>query len=104
MSLHGKANCFIIWYKVINPMEKMKLLPPDEQAYMERLFVRCPEMTEKSMTLRKVEKGRNFVTAGELCQSIFLILKGGRWELICRFLKKVYAFKEFGPRQVSGRI
>lgn len=104
MSLHRRANCFIMWYKVINPMEKMKLLPPDEQAYMERLFVRCPEMTEKNMTLRKVEKGRNFVTAGEPCRSIFLILKGRALGIDMQIPEKMYAFKEFGPGRFLGEF
>ncbi len=85
-------------------MEKIKLLPKDEQEYMYRLFANCPEEIKNSLSIRNVERGRSFVLSGEPCNNIFIILKGKAVGIDMQLPEKIYKFKEFGPGRFLGEF
>lgn len=85
-------------------MEPVKLLPSKEQEYMNRLFAGCPEEIKNRMAIRKVEKGRSILLAGEPCESIFIILKGRAIGIDVQLPEKIYEFKEFGPGRFLGEF
>lgn len=85
-------------------MEYMKLLPTNEQEYMNRLFANCPQEVKNRMCIRNVERGRSFVVAGNPCESIFIILKGRAIGIDMQLPEKVYEFKEFIPGRFLGEF
>ncbi len=98
------GNSCILCLEVMNSMEQIKLLPSNEQEYMNRLFAECPEEIKNCMNVQRVEKGRSFVIAGEPCKSIFIILKGRAMGIDVQLPEKIYEFKEFGPGRFLGEF
>lgn len=88
----------------MNSMEKMKLLPLKEQAYMKQLFAYCTKEIKDSMFVAEVEKGCNFIVQGEKCKYIFIILRGRAKGIDRQVQGKVYVFKEFLPGRVLGEF
>ncbi len=86
----------------MNSMEKIKLLPLEEQKYMRRLLADCTKEVAENLTVREVRKGHNFIAAGEKCTNIFIILSGKAQGIDTQIQGKVYTFKEFGPGNVLG--
>lgn len=85
-------------------MENLKLLPPKEQEYMEMLFRDCTDEIRDSIVTQKVEKGHNFIIAGETCRNVFILLKGSAKGIDMQIQGQIYIFKEFGPGSILGEF
>lgn len=88
----------------MNSMEKIRLLPSEEQKYMRKLFAECTNEVRENLSVKEVKKEYNFITAGERCNSIFVLLRGRAKGIDTQVQGKVYAFKEFGPGSVLGEF
>lgn len=86
----------------MNSMEKIKLLPFEEQKYMRNLFAGCTEEVLDCMSVKTVAKEKNIIAAGEKCGNIFVLLRGKAQGIDTQIQGKIYTFKEFGPGRILG--
>ncbi len=77
----------------MNSMEKIRLLPSEEQKYMRKLFAECTNEVRENLSVKEVKKEYNFITAGERCNSIFVLLRGRAKGIDTQVQGKVYTLR-----------
>lgn len=81
-----------------------KELPAGTREYMQVLFRNCTEEVKYYMTLIEIEPDVTFITAGEKCTNIYIIVSGKVTGIEWPMHEKSYPFKDFGPGDFFGEI
>lgn len=83
-------------------IEKMKNLTPEQFEYLNQLFKDCPEEVIKAMRYRKVPKGYVLIYAGNVCDSVYIILQGNTVGMDFQKLGNAYVVREDSSTDVLG--
>lgn len=84
--------------------EVFRELPVGIREYMQALFRNCTEEVRYYMTLVEIDSDTTFITAGEKCTHIYIIISGKVTGIEWPMREKAYPFKDSGPGDFFGEI
>ena len=83
-------------------LESFRLLQGKKRDLLEDMFRKCPEYVVKAAEQIRIPSKQTFISAGEKCANIYILLKGKARALDYQKSGNLYAFKEFYPGHIMG--
>ena len=76
-------------------MDRLEHMPKESREYLKKMFLNCPDKVMEAMQFQEAPKGRHLVNAGDICESVYLLLRGRAKGSDLFMRGNTYSFREY---------
>lgn len=76
-------------------MDRLEHMPKESREYLKKMFLNCPDKVMEAMQFQEAPKGRHLINAGDVCESVYLLLRGRAIGSDLFMRGNTYSFREY---------